>query len=195
MNLNQAIEWGQEFVDAEWALTVMHFTEMDSPLLHAKACRPFRKHLAELVAEGVAILDVLPTGPHNAQDWAMAKEKLATHRKREILAATRGHSTKLGEIFTFYVSDTRAASDVRPADRLHAAIVNGEVKIVAWDAFCSMCMATGKFYGKRCGDCQGRGWHGYRGNLALGSLSVKEIRILRRTVGRISDMVFATLGG
>lgn len=188
MDLNQAIEWAQRFVDAEWALIEIRFTEMNN-LLRAKAGRPIRK----LVAEGVAILDVLPTGPHNAQEWAMAKEKLAAHRKREILAATRSRSAKLGEVFTLYVSSTRAASEVSPASRFHAAIVEGEMKIVAWDAFCGMCKATGKFYGKRCEDCQGRGWSGYRGNLALGPFVTKESRILHRTTGRISDMVFPAL--
>lgn len=167
MDINQALTWMQEYVEAEWTSISVAFTETDL-IIQTKKWRPVRK----FVAKGVSILDVLPSGTTKG-------DALSRYQKRKMYAVTKAQSKKFGEVFTFYVGTTHSSSD-RPSSRIHSAEIEGEMKIIAWEHSCSTCRESGTYQGRPCEDCHGRGWTGYRGNMPLDKLIVVEKRVLER---------------
>lgn len=199
MDINQALTWMKEYVEAEWTSIQAVFTEPDI-IASAKKWRPVRK----FVAKGVSILDVLPRNKTTGDGFTteIRTDELAKYQKRKIYAVTKSKSKKFGEVFTFYVSDinfngiTLQPMLDQPRLRIHSTEVEGEMKIIAWDAHCTTCGTTGMYQGQGCGDCYNRGWTmygGYKEHVKLGRLTFVEKRIIERTSGDISDIVFSMM--
>lgn len=182
--LEQAVRFMQDYIEAEWAAYCAKLSERD--LL--TRVRPQRR-ARRFMSPELTLLDILPDSPYSAEDWEKAPGILARYRQRHLFAAARSEHSSCGPLFTFFTSGTSAAGEATATTRLHAALTDGEFRLVAWDHWCAVCKATGRQGSVTCSECRGGGWSAYRGSAPTGRIKPVEFLIVAEPTDDLSASI------
>jgi hypothetical protein len=157
--MNEAVDFFQRFIRAEYEMAEAAYGERDSSL-YAKKLEAFEGFLKGVRTPDSRVrgIDDLELGILGEDWFETGQQVLEQLRPRTLFQVKQYLHPELGDVFRAYVSDSRAfIVDVYGAN-LYAARVEGELRIISLYATCDECLMTGKVDGRTCPECKGTGW-------------------------------------
>lgn len=157
--LDEATDFFQRFLQAEYEMAAAAYSEPDSAL-YAKKLEAYEALLENVRTphsrvRGVDDLELGILG----EDWFETGKDILKGLKPSTLFQVKHYAhPELGDLFRAYVSHPAAYLAKDYGINFYAARVDGELRIVSQYVTCDECSMSGRVNGRPCSECKGTGW-------------------------------------
>lgn len=157
--LDEAVDFFQRFIQAEYEMAVAAYSEPDSQR-YARKLEAF-----EQLLKGVRTRDARVRGVDDLElgilgdDWfETGKRILERYRPRTLFQVKHYTHSELGDLFRAYVSEPDAFMGKAYSASFYATQVEDTLRVISLYFICDECEMTGTVQGAPCPECQGTGW-------------------------------------
>jgi hypothetical protein len=160
--LDEAVDFFQQFIRAEYEMATAAYGERDTGLYVEKYAEfeRFLKDVKTMDSRGRDLDDfTLELMAAEGEDWfETGKKVLEALRPRTLFQVKHYIHPEWGDLFRGYLSHPRAPIVNVYGFNFYATRIDDELRIISMYSTCDECFTTGKIKGKPCRECGATGW-------------------------------------